>query len=85
MKVVFHKRFKRQVAKYPALSSQLDERIALFVNDPFHPMLNNHQLAGKWARYRSINITGDYRAIYESVKDDLAYFVDLDTHGNLYR
>lgn len=33
--------------------------------------------------YRSINITGDYRAIYE-VKDGIAYFISVGTHHELY-
>ncbi len=54
------------------------------MSDPFHPLLNNHPLAGRWTGYRSINITGDYRAIYELIEEDLAYFVTIDTHSNLY-
>lgn len=60
------------------------ERIIIFSADPFHPTLNNHALTGEWTGYRSINITGDYRAVYRLVEEDLAYFVDLDTHSNLY-
>lgn len=84
MRVALHKRFKKQIAKYPVLEIQIDERIILFLNDPFHPILNNHPLAGKWTGYRSINITGDYRAIYKNVQEDIAYFVDINTHSNLY-
>ncbi|MBI2483565.1 type II toxin-antitoxin system mRNA interferase toxin, RelE/StbE family [Candidatus Uhrbacteria bacterium] len=85
MRILFHKKFKKQVAKYPFLKIQIDERIILFMNDPFHPLLNNHPLTGKWIGYRSVNITGDYRAIYEFVKEDVAFFVDMDTHSNLYQ
>ncbi len=85
MRILFHKKFKKQVAKYPFLKIQIDERIILFLDDPFHPILNNHSLIGKWIGYRSINITGDYRAIYELVEEDAALFVDMNTHGNLYQ
>lgn len=84
MRVLFNKRFKKQVSKYPFFKIQIDERIILFLEDPFHPRLNNHPLAGKWMGYRSINITDDYRAVYRNVEEAVAYFVDMDTHSNLY-
>jgi len=33
---------------------------------------------------RSINITGDLRLVYEEIDEDVARFLDLDTHSNLY-
>lgn len=86
MITLFHKRFKKKIAKYPFLKNQIDEQIRLFLKDPFDQQLHNHALSGKWKGCRSINITGDYRAVYEMVvEDDTAYFVDMDTHSNLYQ
>jgi addiction module RelE/StbE family toxin len=85
MRVLPHKKFQKKLNKYPFLKEQAEERIILFITDPFHPILNNHPLVGKWEGYRSINITGDFRAIFEFIEDDVAYFVDLDTHSNLYK
>lgn len=85
MRAFLHKRFKKQLKKYPFLALQAEERIILFVTDPFHPILNNHPPTGKWTGYRSINITGDYRAVYRLIENDDAFFVDLDSHSNLYR
>lgn len=85
MRVVFHKKFDKKVKKYPFLKDQARERIILFSTDPYHPTLHNHALVGEWMGYRSINITGDYRAVYRLVEEDVAYFVDMDTHSNLYQ
>ncbi|MDP2629997.1 MAG: type II toxin-antitoxin system mRNA interferase toxin, RelE/StbE family [Candidatus Uhrbacteria bacterium] len=85
MRVVLHKKFDKKLKKYPLLNDQARERIILFVADPFHPTLNNHSLIGTWIGYRSININGDYRAVYRLTEESIAYFVDLDTHSNLYR
>lgn len=84
MRVFFHKRFKKQLKKYSFLTAQAEERIILFITDPFHPILNNHPLTGEWTGYRSININGDYRAIYRLIEKDAAFFVDMDSHSNLY-
>ncbi len=85
MQVIFHKNFKKQTAKFKTLKTKIDQRLFLFIDDPFNPILNNHPLIGKYKGYRSINITADYRAVYESINDDLSLFITLDKHSNLYR
>ena len=50
----------------------------------FATILNNHSLHGSKKSYRSINITGDYRLIYELYDIDTARLIDIDTHSNLY-
>ncbi|MBI4253099.1 type II toxin-antitoxin system mRNA interferase toxin, RelE/StbE family [Candidatus Uhrbacteria bacterium] len=85
MRVVLHKKFEKKLKKYPFLKDQARERIILFAADINYPILNNHALVGRWIGYRSINITGDYRAVYRLDGENVAYFVDLDTHSNLYR
>ncbi|TSC66642.1 MAG: translation repressor RelE [Candidatus Doudnabacteria bacterium Gr01-1014_77] len=85
MQVVFHKNFKKQTKKLKALKTKIEQRLFLFMEDPFNPILNNHPLIGKYKGYRSINITADYRAVYESINDDLAFFITLDKHSNLYK
>lgn len=85
MKVLFHKNFKKQHNKLKTLQTKIDQRLLLFIADPFDPILNNHPLIGKYKGYRSINITADYRAVYELVKENWAFFVTIDKHSNLYK
>lgn len=60
------------------------KRLRLFVQDPFHSQLRNHQLTGKLKAFRSINITGDWRAIYSEVGDTIVFEL-LGTHSQLYK
>ncbi|MBI2607804.1 MAG: type II toxin-antitoxin system mRNA interferase toxin, RelE/StbE family [Candidatus Doudnabacteria bacterium] len=85
MRVVYHKNFRKQYKKLRAIQRQIDERLVLFMKNPFNPNLNNHALSGKYRGYRSINITGVYRAFYEVIEADLIQFIIVDTHSNLYR
>lgn len=86
MNVIFHRNFKRRYKKLrTSEQKKCDERIILFMENPFDPVLHNHALSGTWKRYRSINITGDLRALYELVDTDTALIILVDTHGNLYR
>lgn len=80
------KKFKKASKKLSKeIKNALKERLKIFTGDPFHPILNNHALQGSMRRYRSINITGDYRVIYEKIEDNLSRLMDVDTHSNLYR
>lgn len=85
MIIVRTKYFSKAVIKLPAsVKRTLAERLQLFMNDPFSVILNNHLLQGDRQPYRSINITGDYRLIYEQYDEDMVLLIDIDTHSNLY-
>lgn len=77
----FHKRLKKLP---PKVVAKFKERVLLFLNDPYHPLLNNHALAGKYAGSRSINITGDYRVIFQYQDANVVYFLEIGTHAYLY-
>lgn len=85
MIVVFHNDFRKKYRKLPKkIANKFDERLTLFKKEEFHPILNNHALKGKWFGYRSINATGDIRAIFKREEND-AIFVAIDSHSNLYK
>lgn len=85
MSINFAKAFGKQYEKAnQKIKSAFDERLELFLLDQFHPLLNNHALTGKYKGLRSINITGDWRAIYSKHKDSIIFEL-LGTHGQLYK
>ncbi len=85
MWIDYHKTFRKHYKKLsPKLQSKFNERLKLFIEDPLAPALNNHALAGEYLGYRSFNITGDWRAIYE-IRDGTIQFLIIDTHSNLYK
>ncbi|MDO8564440.1 MAG: type II toxin-antitoxin system mRNA interferase toxin, RelE/StbE family [bacterium] len=75
---------KRYAKISPSLRSRCDERVELFETEPNHPLLHNHALQGDRRGQWSINITGDWRAIYEFQDENTVIFIDIDTHSNLY-
>jgi len=85
MIIVYHRDFKKKYKIIsPKLKEKLVDRIRLFNKDEFNPVLNNHALKGKWLGYRSINVTGDIRAIFKRDTQSVL-FVAIDNHSNLYR
>ncbi len=84
MKITFSNDFIKQTEKLaPKLKVRLYDQITLFNNNPLNPKLRNHALKGKYSDFRSINITGDYRALYLQREDEVV-FVKIGTHSQLY-
>ena len=85
MNVRFHKNFEKQYKKLRKKDQQkVQKKLELFLKNPFNIQLNNHSLKGKYTDYRSINITGDLRAIYKFINEKECIFVVIDNHSNLY-
>ncbi|MBI2448468.1 type II toxin-antitoxin system mRNA interferase toxin, RelE/StbE family [Candidatus Microgenomates bacterium] len=86
MKINYHRHFDKRYLNLSAKQkAKCKERLALFFQDEFCPILGNHPLKGKYQGYRSINIGGDLRAIYKKTATDAVVFVAVDTHSKLYK
>lgn len=77
----FDKKFEKLSTK---VKQQAKARILLFIEQPFDPRLNNHLLHGERKLLRSVNINSDLRLLFEEVNKKTVYFLDIDTHSNLY-
>jgi addiction module RelE/StbE family toxin len=85
MIIDFHKRFDKQNSKLnKTIRDQFKDRLVLFIEDRTDPVLNNHGLKGKYTGYRSINVTGDIRAIFIEHAKDHIEFVYIGSHSQLY-
>lgn len=63
------------------------EALGLFMDDHNHPFLRNHPLREKFAGYRSIDVTEDYRAVFKEIKAEkqiVIKFYAIGTHQELY-
>lgn len=85
MRILFHKDFRKRYKKLRHGERQkTDDRIRLFETNRFHVLLNNHTLHEPYHGCRSINITGDVRAVYEEIGPNAVHFIALGTHSELY-
>jgi addiction module RelE/StbE family toxin len=86
MRIEYSKKFIKEFKKVPAcIKEKFKERLRIFIDNQCHPILNNHFLQGEYDGCRSINIGGDWRAIYEELEDgEVAYFMAIGTHSQLY-
>ena len=86
------KKIKRFIKSYNKLDRKIklkfDEKLVIFMEDPFLKELNNHWLKWKYLWLRSIDVTWDFRAIfkeYPNWKYEFVDFIDIWTHSQLYK
>ncbi len=84
MIIVYHKNFTKNFKKLSSThKNKFYKRQTLFEIDEFSPILNNHALTGKYKGYRSINVSGDLRAVFKRTNNDVM-FVKIGSHSKLY-
>lgn len=77
---IFKRKYKRLTQ---SIQRKVDARLLLFAQIPYDPLLDNHKLHGKYSGCRSINVTGDYRIIFEHSGDECLLIL-IGTHAELY-
>lgn len=77
----FDKQFKKLSAKHKDKTILC---LGIFIIDHMDERLDNHSLVGEWLGFRSISITGDIRAVYKQEEKNVARFVSIGTHSQLY-
>lgn len=88
MRVKYSPLFLAKVKKVDVrIYKSLRKNLAIFIKDPSNPQLDNHELYEEWEGFRSIDVTANWRAIYEEIDEGeevVAYFEVLGTHEELY-
>ena len=87
--IEYTSRFNKQRKAAPLeIKIAFREAFELFVDDINHPNLRNHALKEKYAGFRSINVTEDWRALFKIRKNEnkiVITFHILGTHDQLYK
>ena len=85
MQYILSKRFEKEFKKLPKLvKKKVLAVLQRFINDPSDPTFRNHRLSGKWNNHFSIDVTGDVRAVYLHIENDIVHFVAVGSHSELY-
>jgi addiction module RelE/StbE family toxin len=88
MRVQYHPELIKKLKSVDVrIRKSFREQIDRFQKNHLDPHLDNHEVHGEYEGYHSIDVTNDYRAIYEEIDEGnatLAYFFKLGTHEELY-
>jgi len=60
----FKRAFKKRIKNKKEIEELFWESIALFIQDPFHPLLKTHKLSGNLKNLWSFSVTYDVRVIF---------------------
>ena len=80
----FKRSFKKRIERNQNLKLKFSEKLAQFIQDPFHPGLKAHKLSGKLQGLWSFSIEYDVRVLFFFVEEDKAVFVDIGSHDQVY-
>ena len=82
--VHYHRSFKKQFKRLPRkIHDKFGIKIRIFISDPYSIELDNHPLTGEWLGHRSIDITGDIRAVYRT-EGNVNLFVAIGSYNQLF-
>jgi addiction module RelE/StbE family toxin len=65
--------------------TKIEKQLKLFEANPKHPSPRTHKLTGNLTNRWSISVNRELRMIYLILDKDVAYFVDLGTHDEVYK
>jgi len=80
----FKKHYKKRVYPNPKLNKKFKQRFSLFIKNPNHILLKDHQLKGKQSPNRAFSITGDIRVTYHKIDSNHLILLDIGTHNQVY-
>lgn len=85
--IKFDKKFAKQYKKADVcIRDSFNKRLELFIENKNNPTLGLHKLHGEYSNCYSINITGDWRAVFRELDNGkFIFFVAIGTHGQLYK
>ncbi len=85
MKLISDTRFEKQYKKLPdKIKKKFIQRVGILVTDGRNPSLRVHTLAGNKYPMKSMNVTGDYRALFIVEKNTITFY-NIGTHSELYQ
>ena len=83
--VILDKDFKKQYKRLPQnIQQRFREQLRIFKGSARNRQLNIHKLHGKKKPLLSMNVTGNYRALFLWKDKETAVFYEIGTHSQLY-
>ncbi|HMS24913.1 MAG TPA: type II toxin-antitoxin system mRNA interferase toxin, RelE/StbE family [Acidimicrobiia bacterium] len=76
----FEKQYKQLDRK---IQQKVEDRVNIFIINPFDSVLKTHRLVGQLSGKWSLNVTADYRVIFSYDLDGI-FLEAVGTHSQLY-
>jgi addiction module RelE/StbE family toxin len=84
MEVILRRSFKKQYKKLsPKIQTKFGKRLQLILSEEDKSILRVHTLSGNKYPLQSMNITGNYRALFIMLKNKITFY-EIGSHSELY-
>lgn len=85
MELHYSSSFKKQYKKLPVkIREQFKTRLILFIQDQNSPQLHINKLNGSYDGLWSMNIIGNFRAVFDKIHENAVLFEAIGTQSELY-
>ncbi len=79
----FERKLKQFLKKHPELEKEIEEKLDLLIENPYHPVLKTHRLKGKLKNEFAFHLTYEYRILFVLEKDKI-YLTNIGSHDEVY-
>ena len=76
--------YKKQIKNQLATQQLFAEKVALFLQNPYHLILRTHKLKGILKGFYPFSVEYDLRVIFYFASDNEVIFEDIGTHDEVY-
>ncbi len=80
----FARAYKKQIKNQLSIQQLFNEKIVLFLQDPYHPQLRTHKLKGNLKDFYAFSIDYNLRVLFYFASDDEVIFENIGSHGEVY-
>ena len=80
----FVRAYHKQVKENQIFKSLFDEKLKLFLENPFDSKLKTHKLSGKLKEIWSFSINYQIRVTFSFIDDNKVIFENIGTHDKVY-
>ncbi len=80
----FIRAYRKQIKAEPNIESIFDEKLKIFIENPFDPRLKTHKLSGKLSDIWSFSINYYIRITFSFVNDNKVIFENIGKHDFIY-
>ena len=80
----FARAYKKQIKNQSELQELFNERVDLFIQDPYHPQLRTHKLKGILKDFYSFSLDYDLRVIFYFASENEVIFENIGNHDEVY-
>ena len=80
----FIRAFHKQMKSTPKIRSQFDEKLQIFLDNPFDPRLKTHKLSGKLSEIWSFSISYQLRITFSFIESNKVIFENIGNHDFIY-